>query len=466
MNKLVWILCAFCLLAAPAPPLLGLAGALLLVVTVVAAVARPRDLRWEPIAVVTVVNMAYWGLNALLVAERSLGGVFSWSFVRWQGRGVLCYVPLLCLALRGRRFSLSLKRLLNVYVLVFALVAAAGAAQLALGIHPELPNDLQPTAWPVRYMHGGVWFFGLHRSHSAAGAAFGSAALAAWLLLLLRPARKWKWLLPCFALIAWALLFTKSRTYVCAFLFAAFVAWVGVVAARRRAVVGKAGRGVAFVLTLLVCLALVPGGYSRYASMVGLPAKFSAHPARPDGGQTPEPAEPAPATQPPAGQPPQEEPQMEEVTALNRKTYWRAGLKMAAARPLLGVGLGRYGQVFYELGFRTPWKPRLAMMHAHNSFVHYMAELGLLGVALQAALWGAVVVCLAPPVWASLREKGAPGESALVAFGLVVMHLVASMVAHVLWSPAAMLPVTAAVTLALTARTTARVDDQPAGEMP
>ncbi len=456
MNRAVWLLCAACLVLAPVPPLLGLAGALLLAATVVAAAGRPADLRWEPIAVLTVLNMVYWGLNALLVAERPLGGVVSWPFVRWQGRGVLCYVPLLCLALRARRFPVSLKRLLNTYVIVFALVAAAGVAQMALGIRPQLANDLQPSAWPVRHMHGELWFFGLHRSHSAAGAAFASAGLAAWLLLLLRPVQKWKWLLPCFALIAWALLFTKSRTYICAFLFAAFVAWVAVVFARRRALVGQAGKGVAFALTVLVCLVLVPGGYSRYASMLGLPARFRAYPARPATAGPTEPGEPKRVTKRPAGPSPQRKPEMGEVTAMNRKTYWSAGLKMAAPNPLLGVGLGRYGQVFYELGYRTPWKPRLAMMHAHNSFLHYMAELGLVGVALQAALWGAVVVCLAPPAWASLRRNGKRHEFALVAFGLVFMHLVASMVTHVLWSPAAMLPVTAAVALTLRAATASR----------
>jgi O-antigen ligase len=140
---------------------------------------------------------------------------------------------------------------------------------------------------------------------------------------------------------------------------------------------------------------------------------------------------------------------MGTVTAMNRRTYWDAALKMARAHPVFGVGLGRYGREFYDMGYRTPWKPRLAMMHAHNSALHYLAELGAVGLLLQAALWGAILWAILRAAWNRLPDLDPPAVFTLFALALLVMNMAASLVGHVLWSPAAMLPTVAALTLAL-----------------
>ncbi len=140
---------------------------------------------------------------------------------------------------------------------------------------------------------------------------------------------------------------------------------------------------------------------------------------------------------------------MAAVTALNRRTYWTAALHMARAKPVFGVGLGRYGEEFYRLGYQTPWRPRLAMMHAHNSWLHFLAELGIVGLLLQVALWTAVLWRVGRRAWAHLQAGDGRTVFAFFAIALLVMNMAATLVGHVLWSPAVMLPTAAALTLAL-----------------
>jgi len=436
MTKVTRTLCVACLLLAPFPALLGLAAAALLALTVARALVKPEDLRWDAVAALVLVNFAYWGLNALFVAGYWPHELASWPFLRWQARGVLCYVPLLLLGLRAADVRLPLARIVRAYVLVSAGVAVVGLLQILAGVQPQIANDVQLCLWPVRWFQVEPWFFGFYRSHSAAGAGFAAAALAAWVLLLFRPREDPRVLLPAFILLVWALMFTKSRTYVCTFLPTAFLAWVAAAVIRRRPIPRHLGAGVGFLLVVGLATFMVPHGPERFLSLPGISHRMVAKVPRPSAGEI--------------GHTEQAKLQdMGTVTAMNRRTYWEAALQMARGRPLFGVGLGRYGKHFYALGYRTQWRPRLAMMHAHNSFLHYVAELGVVGLLFQLALWATVVWRAVRRAWERRPTLDALSVFILFALALLVMNMAASLVGHVLWSPAAMLPTVAALTLAL-----------------
>ncbi|MFO7956320.1 MAG: O-antigen ligase family protein [Candidatus Brocadiia bacterium] len=438
MTNVTWILCAACLVLAPFPALLALAAVALLGLTVVRALLKPTELRWDLVAALVLVNFAYWGLNALFVAGYWPHELLSWSFLRWQARGVLCYVPLLLLGLRAADVRLPLGKIVRAYVLISAAVAVLGLLQILVGVQPQIANDMQLSLWPVRWFQGEPWFFGFYRSHSAAGAGFAAAALGAWVLLLFREEEDPRVMLPAFVLLAWALMFTKSRTYVCAFLPTAFLSWLAAAVIRRRPIVRHLWVGAGFLLVLGLATFMVPRGPERFLSLPGISHRMFAS---------------APEPQQQAGEGARTKPgdsaDMGTVTAMNRRTYWDAALKMAKTHPVFGVGLGRYGREFYDMGYRTPWKPRLAMMHAHNSALHYLAELGAVGLLLQAALWGAILWAILRAAWNRLPDLNPTAVFTLFALALLVMNMAASLVGHVLWSPAAMLPTVAALTLAL-----------------
>jgi len=70
-------------------------------------------------------------------------------------------------------------------------------------------------------------------------------------------------------------------------------------------------------------------------------------------------------------------------SAVERAAHWLAGVRMFAAHPLLGVGIGNYGAAY------PAYHPRgwyASLDHAHNYYINIAAEAGVFGLAAY-ALW-------------------------------------------------------------------------------
>ena len=74
----------------------------------------------------------------------------------------------------------------------------------------------------------------------------------------------------------------------------------------------------------------------------------------------------------------------ENFSVLERLAHWQAGLRMFDDAPWLGVGIGNYA-VSYSLYPQPHWYEPLG--HAHNVFINFLAETGMLGLAAFLALW-------------------------------------------------------------------------------
>jgi O-antigen ligase len=102
---------------------------------------------------------------------------------------------------------------------------------------------------------------------------------------------------------------------------------------------------------------------------------------------------------------------------LERVAHWQAAWGMFSDYPWFGVGIGNYA-VAYPRYALPRWSDPLG--HAHNTFLHYLAETGLLGLA-------GYILWLAAAVAAAWRARGANSRFAqAVAVGAVgvVAHLV------------------------------------------
>jgi O-antigen ligase len=69
---------------------------------------------------------------------------------------------------------------------------------------------------------------------------------------------------------------------------------------------------------------------------------------------------------------------------LERLAHWQAGLRMFADYPWLGVGIGNYA-VAYERYALPYWYDALG--HAHNIYVNFLAETGILGAGAFVLFW-------------------------------------------------------------------------------
>jgi O-antigen ligase len=74
--------------------------------------------------------------------------------------------------------------------------------------------------------------------------------------------------------------------------------------------------------------------------------------------------------------------------AVERAAHWLAGVRMFAAHPLLGVGIGNYGAA-YPAYHPRGWYPSLE--HAHNYYINVAAEAGIVGLAAYLLLAGSAL---------------------------------------------------------------------------
>ena len=95
---------------------------------------------------------------------------------------------------------------------------------------------------------------------------------------------------------------------------------------------------------------------------------------------------------------------------VERLAHWQAAWRMFAQHPWLGVGPGQYAVVYPSVAIPR-WQDPLG--HAHNYYLHLLAEGGLIGLASYVGLLAVALFTL----WR--RAQGGTGWSRLLALGAV-----------------------------------------------
>ena len=114
----------------------------------------------------------------------------------------------------------------------------------------------------------------------------------------------------------------------------------------------------------------------------------------------------------------------------DRPLYWANVADMVRAFPLFGTGLGTFAAVYPA--FETRGGPELLLAHAHNDYLEFLSELGLVGTALLLGLvlWLAVRAFL---VWKERRSPEAKGLAlgGIVSLAGVAIHTVTDFNLHI-----------------------------------
>ncbi|MYE26389.1 MAG: O-antigen ligase family protein [Chloroflexi bacterium] len=69
---------------------------------------------------------------------------------------------------------------------------------------------------------------------------------------------------------------------------------------------------------------------------------------------------------------------------VERIAHWQAAVSMAQAHPFVGVGLGNYAEVYEDYRLIN-WEEALG--HAHNLYLNFLAETGVVGLLAYLAFW-------------------------------------------------------------------------------
>jgi len=106
----------------------------------------------------------------------------------------------------------------------------------------------------------------------------------------------------------------------------------------------------------------------------------------------------------------------ENFAAAERMAHWQAGWQMFADHPATGVGAGNFNERYDDYFVREQF--RFSRGHAHNYYIHLLAETGIAGIAAYAVLIGSLAFLALQVVF----RAGSSFERmlALGAFGTIV----------------------------------------------
>ena len=310
------------------------AVALLAAVEVIRTGQAPRE------AWLLLLPFVYWAGSFILTGE-SLRLFFSMEFLRFDGAMYVSMIPIAALAalpLDRRRLA----AVLLLYLAFQAAVAGVGGVGALTGWHSALyrPAELvdnQPT------------FFGLFKAHNATASVYVLLTLGAF---------------------AWALRPENSpKLRRVLLVLAAFLA-LGCILARSRGAFLALGVSLAFVVFRAtrqgmpkgVKIAAVVGliGVIAVGSIVMVPRFLK---AREQGGDK------------------------------FRREEWSGALDHFKRSPVVGIGFGRYNDLQHEytsIGIGEVATKAVVWnddRHAHNSYLHWLAEGGVLGLGVMVAFW-------------------------------------------------------------------------------
>lgn len=337
----------------------------------------------------------YWALSYVLTGA-PLANLASFEFLRFDGALFIAYLPLL-LFTDFRLDPTFVRRSIELFLTILSGVALLGFAEFIDAT--VLPLGLSVLPEPLQLIHNASLaadiFHGFFRAHNAAGAIYAMATLLAFAMLIMnkRPS-----LLSLPAL--WVgcnftgLALTQSRTAYVAFLVTFLIMFFRATSFRTNAL----KFGSVILIPLFYFLLVQPAVNHRTEAVSNL----------------------------------------EDPNVIQRFLYYQRALGDFTQSPIIGTGFGRfndelkvYSGVPHLVFFATAGSVVNDDSHAHNSYLHFLAEGGIIGAGLMLAVW------ISTLRWINARKKifaeGSFGYSLAHALqACIVLQFLMSMTEHMM----------------------------------
>lgn len=317
----------------------------------------------EPARKFLLIAYTYW-LVSYVVTGAPLSNLFSFKFIRFDGALFIAYLPLLLLT-DFRLDPAFIRRSIGLFLTILSGVALLGLAEFV--DRTVVPLGLSALPEPLQLIHNASLatdiFHGFFRAHNAAGAIYAMAALVAFAQLVLGQnpsllSLPTLWLGCNFV----GLMLTQSRSAYVAFLITLIVVFF-----RRRMFFLKALKFGSLILIPLLYLLLVQPAVNQRTEAVS---------------------------------------NLEDPNVVTRFLYYQRALDDFIQSPIVGSGFGRfndelkvYSGIPHLVYFATSGAVVNDDSHAHNSYLHFLAEGGIVGAGLMLAIW------ISTFRWISNRKK-------------------------------------------------------------
>lgn len=350
--------------------------------------------------------LASYLLFSYFISGQPFINLFNYGFIRYDGNFFFSYAPFIILAVP----LLDYRKAANVY---FKFLFIAFTFFAVLGVL-EYMNDISSFMVRIDDIYVGPMFIALNNSHNATGSVFSIAGIFA-LAFFLKSEKKEKIAYGCiFMLISVALIITKSRGSL-----VAFAAGIFFILLFGSGSFLKFLRNISIIIVVAVPFIFVTGTYGRIVQIFHI----------------------------------------YDLSALTRFSLWDKAILLFKQSPITGIGFARYNDVPWNFD-RLPLtgNPGVFALYtsqnyifndtnAHSSYLHFLAETGVIGLVLALAFW---IFCLIIIFKAYRRtEDSFSGKVYLAVIGGIITLFVLSVTENYMTAPTVMTCLSMATSLAL-----------------
>ena len=306
------------------------------------------------LSVVGVLLVAYiYFILGYFVSNQTLSNFFSYSFLRYDGNFFFCYIPFFALAVPYFDYKKVSQLYFCFIFFTFSLLSLAGIVGiLTKNYSPIILND----------KYDGPMLVGFNNAHNATGSVYALASIFALVFALKSRKNKKIYYIIILLLCLAGLVMTQSRGSYIGFIIGAFlVAWLHFRSIRKF-----------IIFTVIITVASSPLFF-----LTNLHKRF-----------------------------------IQIFDASNfaigaRIELWQKALYLFKQSPVFGVGFGRFNDIYFNINnsgytligldefvgipkiFYTYQAPNFdfSAAHAHNSYLQFMAETGIIGIGLIIFFW-------------------------------------------------------------------------------
>jgi O-antigen ligase len=350
--------------------------------------------------------LAFYLLLSYFVSGQPFINLFNYGFIRYDGNFFFSYAPFVILAVPFLNYRKAADVYFKFLFIAFALFAVLGVL--------EYINNMSSFMVRIDDIYVGPMFIALNNSHNATGSVFSIAGIFV-LAFFLKSDRKEKIAYGAiFILISIAIIITKSRGSL-----VAFAAGIFFLLLFGSGSFLKFLRNIFIIVVAAVPFIFITGTYGRIMQIFHI----------------------------------------YDLSALTRFSLWDKAILLFKQSPIAGIGFARYNDVPWNFDkLPLTGNPGVFALYtsknyifndtnAHSSYLHFLAETGVIGLILALAFW---IFCFVIIFKAYRKtEDSFSGKVYLAIVGGIITLFVLSVTENYMTAPTVMTCLSMAASLAL-----------------
>jgi O-antigen ligase len=353
IKELVYLLIAFLpvFILMNKFPYLSIFSIIMLLLLSIVHFLKNRDISQQHIRVnILLFSISCYLLFSYLISRQPVINLFKYGFIRYDGNFFFSYAPFLILAIP----FLDYRKAAKIY---FQFLFIAFTTFVVIGFF-EYINGMSSFMVRVDDVYVGPMFIALNNSHNATGSVFSIVSIFAFAFFL-ESDNKEKIAYFCISILSFIAVFmTKSRGSLVAFIIGVF--FLLLIGSKSFL---KFLRNILVMAVIIIPLVFITGTYVRITQIFHI----------------------------------------YDLSALTRFALWDKAILLFKQSPILGIGFARYNDVPWNFN-KVPLtgNPGIFSLYtsgnyifndtnAHSSYLHFLAETGVIGLILVLAFW---IFCL------------------------------------------------------------------------